>query len=101
MAITTRATVTTTVTAATHCGYGVQTEVYVTDDNDVYLIFINTYLAVAEDDYDSDDGTLEVTCYGGLNEPYEDQDITLEDDEFDIDGYVEGDYLSSPSTAAT
>ena len=50
-----------------YCGYGVQTEVYVTDDNDVYLIFINTYLAVAEDDYDSDDGTLEVTCYGGLN----------------------------------
>lgn len=76
-----------------YCGYGVQTEVYVTDDNDVYLIFINTYLAVAEDDYDSDDGTLEVTCYGGLNEPYEDQDITLEDDEFDINGYVEGDYL--------
>ena len=76
-----------------YCGYGVQTEVYVTDDNDVYLIFINTYLAVAQEDYDSDDGTLEVTYYGYLNEPASDYDITLEDDEFDIDGYVEGDYL--------
>lgn len=76
-----------------YCGYGVQTEVYVTDDNDVYLIFINTYLAVAQEDYDEDDGTLEVTYYGYLNEPASDYDITLEDDEFDIDGYVEGDYL--------
>ena len=76
-----------------YCGYGVQTEVYVTDDNDVYLIFINTYLAVAQEDYDEDDGTLEVTYYGDLNEPASDYDITLEDDEFDIDGYVEGDYL--------
>lgn len=76
-----------------YCGYGVQTEVYVTDDNDVYLIFINTYLAVAQEDYDEDDGTLEVTYYGDLNEPASDYDITIEDDEFDIDGYVEGDYL--------
>ena len=74
-------------------GRGVQTELYVTDDNDVYLIVINTYLAIAQDDYDESDGTLDVLYYSKLNEPDTDHDITLEDDDFDISGYVEDDYL--------
>lgn len=75
-------------------GYGVQTEIYVTDkdengDYGVYVIIINTYLAIAQDDYDESDGTLDVTYYsaeGGADE-------TLDDEDFDISGYVEDDYL--------
>ena len=76
-------------------GTGVQTEVYLTDNGDVYIVCINVYLAEAVDDYDEDDGTLEVEyyCDSGTPDPADGDDITLEDDEFDIDGYVEGDYL--------
>lgn len=74
-------------------GSGVQTELYVTDENDVYLVVINTYLAIAQDDYDESDGTLDVVYYSYLNEPDTDHDITLEDEDFDISGYVEDDYL--------
>lgn len=78
---------------ADYTGRGVQTELYVTDENDVYLIVINTYLAIAQDDYDESDGTLDVLYYSYINEPDEDHDITLEDEDFDISGYVEDDYL--------
>ena len=74
-------------------GTGVQTEVYLTDSGDVCIVCINVYLAEAVDDYDEDDGTLEVEyyCDSGTPDPADGDDITLEDDEFVFDGFVEGD----------
>lgn len=76
-------------------GYGVQTEVYLTDEGDVYLIFINTYLGIAAEDYDEDSGSIDVDFFYNytVDEPVSGTEVTLEDEDFDIDGYIEGDYI--------
>ncbi len=46
-------------------GNGVLTEVYVDqDDKDVNISVINTYLAIADEDYDEDQDELGITVYG-------------------------------------
>ena len=76
-------------------GYGVQTEVYLTDSGDVYLIFINTYLGIAAEDYDEDSGSIDVDYFYNytVDQPTTGTEVTLEDEDFDIDGYIEGDYI--------
>lgn len=81
---------------ASDTGRGVTTEVYLTDDGDVYIVIINTYLGIAQDDYDSDSGELEVVYYYNdtyIDNPTSGDDVTLYDDDFDIDGYAADDYL--------
>ena len=78
------------------CGYGVQTEVYLTDGGDVYIIVINTYAGVVQEDYDEDNGGVELVVYGYDNltgtANYE-EEYEIDDEDFDISGYVEGDYV--------
>ena len=46
-------------------GNGVLTQVYVDqDDKEVYISIINTYLAIADEDYDEDQDELGITVYG-------------------------------------
>ena len=75
--------------AALNTGRGVQTEVYMTGGGDVYIVIINSCLAVAVSDYDAGSGTLDVTVYS----PDGSTRLTLTDDVLNISGYYEGDWL--------
>ncbi|MCI8303756.1 MAG: hypothetical protein HFF52_03920, partial [Lawsonibacter sp.] len=70
-------------------GKGVLTEVYQDEDNNVTLVYINTYVMQATDDYSSSKGSIDVTVLTG--------DATvnaLNDDDFaQITGYAEDDYI--------
>ena len=72
-------------------GNGVVTEVYMQETEagyDITVVIINTYVAVAESDYDHDTEELEVTVYGTV---VDEDKVSSED--FDVKGYKEGDYL--------
>ena len=78
-------------------GKGVQTEVYLDGDGNVTVVYINTYLMRAIDDYNADKGVINVevltdaTRFGGLTPQNSAQ---LNDDEFEaIKNFKEGDYI--------
>ena len=74
-------------------GKGVLTEVYQDDDNNVTLVFINTYLMQATDDYNASKGSVSVTV---LTEPTTGtvSENALNDDEFEnITDIAEDDYI--------
>ena len=78
-------------------GNGVQTEVYLDGDGNVTVVYINTYLMRAIDDYNADKGVINVEVltdaahFGGLTPQNATQ---LNDDEFEnIKNFKEGDYI--------
>ena len=78
-------------------GKGVQTEVYLDDDGNLTLVYVNTYLMQATADYNENKDTLSVDV---LTAPvdYENgaANITvsqLNGDDFDIDSYSEDEYI--------
>lgn len=84
-------------------GNGVLTQVFVDNDEDVVTIaIINTYLAIASDDYNEKKDTAPFNVYGinktsdvyykDLNDKLEDvQSMTASAEDFDIEEVVEGD----------
>lgn len=84
-------------------GNGVLTQVFVDNDEDVVTIaIINTYLAIASDDYNEKKDTAPFNVYGisktsdvyykALNDKLEDvQSMTASAEDFDIEEVVEGD----------
>ncbi len=78
-------------------GKGVQTEVYLDGDGNVTIVYINTYLMRAIDDYNADKGVINVEV---LTDPTVMRDgasvnvVQLSDDEFEnIKNFKEGDYI--------
>ena len=78
-------------------GKGVQTEVYLDDDGNLTLVYINTYLMQATADYNENKDTLSVDV---LTAPADYEkgaaNITvsqLNGDDFDIDSYSEDEYI--------
>ncbi len=77
-------------------GKGVQTEVYMNGNGDVTIVYINTYLMRAIDDYNADKGVINVEV---LTDPSNMNgtpvSVTqLNDDEFEnIKNFKEGDYI--------
>jgi hypothetical protein len=70
-------------------GKGVLTEVYQDEDNNVTLVYINTYVMQATDDYSSSKGSVDVTVLTG-----EATDNALNVDDFaQIVDYAEDDYI--------
>ncbi|RKI63961.1 S-layer homology domain-containing protein, partial [bacterium 1xD42-67] len=70
-------------------GKGVLTEVYQDEDNNVTLVYINTYVMQATDDYSSSKGSVDVTVLTG-----DATDNALNVDDFaQIVDYAEDDYI--------
>ena len=90
-------------------GNGTLTQVFVDNEEDVVTIaIVNTYLAIAADDYDDNNGELDVTVYGikeqgatgsdnyvkTNNQPSETSEpFTLSIDDFAIEDYLKDDSL--------
>ena len=85
-------------------GKGVLTEVYVdSNSKDVYITIINTFLAIADEDYDSKNGEVDLTVYalkndGTTKNPEYIKDktvnglsVTVEDEDIDVSGVKEDD----------
>ncbi len=71
-------------------GAGVLTEIYLDDSDNVTIVQINTYLAVATDDYDEDDGALTIEIYDGSTTA---NTVTLyEEDGFELADFAEDDW---------
>lgn len=86
---------------ANQAGKGVQTEVYLDGDGNLVIVYINTYVMKATDDYNSSKGTLNIEL---VTEPrdtvapatglYTSLGVTqLSADDFDIANYKEDDYI--------
>ena len=78
-------------------GKGVQTEVYLDDDGNITLVYINTYLMQATADYNEAKDTLSVDL---ITTPSDFEGLIgninvnqLNGDDFDITGYSEDDYI--------
>ena len=72
-----------------YSGKGVLTEVYQDEDNNVTLVYINTYVMQATDDYSSSKGSIDVTVLTG-----DATDNALNDDDFaQIKDWAEDDYI--------
>ena len=78
-------------------GNGVQTEVYLDGDGNVTVVYINTYLMRAIDDYNADKGVINVevlTDPAVMNSTDSVNVVQLSDDEFEnIKNFKEGDYI--------
>ena len=85
-------------------GNGVLTQVFVdTGAKEVYIAVINTYLAIADDDYDEKKDELDITVYGiakdgdeyikTLSAKEDKVGFTLDGEDFDIADYAEDDAL--------
>lgn len=76
-------------------GKGVQTEVYLDDDGNVTLVYINTYVMQATEDYNEDKDTLNVDVITDPSQLGGDSIGTtqLNGDDFDLTGYAEDDYI--------
>ena len=76
-------------------GKGVQTEVYLDDDGNVTLVYINTYVMQATEDYNEDKDTLNVDVITDPSQLGGDAIGTtqLNGDDFDLTGYAEDDYI--------
>ena len=85
-------------------GKGVLTEVYVDSaEKDVYIAIINTYLAIADEDYDAKNGEVDLTVYaldntGTTKNPEYIKDktengisVTVEDEDIDVSDVKEDD----------
>ena len=82
---------------ANQAGNGVLTEVYLDNDGNLTIVYINTYVMQATDDYNSAKGTLNVNV---LTDPASTvangAKVTvtqLNEDDFDIANYKEDDYI--------
>ena len=73
-------------------GRGVVTEVYTDNFNNVTVVFINTYLVQATEDYSADKGSVNITA---ITNPMNTGilDTVLYDDDFDLTGIKAEDYL--------
>ena len=81
-------------------GKGVQTEVYLDNDGNLTLVYINTYVMQATDDYNVDKGTLSVELLTAPQDFYTSLATTqhvnttqLLSDDFDLVDYREDDYI--------
>ena len=81
---------------------GVLTEVYVdVVDKEVTIAIMNTYLAIADNDYDEDDDELDVTVYAindvgsstYMKDIGETEHMTVAGEDFDIADYVDEDII--------
>ena len=74
---------------------GATTEVFISDDNDVTITVINTYVAQVDGDYDEEDEELDLTVPGDSDETAMPADsMTLSSDDFDyLDTYEDEDYV--------
>ena len=78
--------------AAGVSGNGVLTEVYMNDDNDVTIVMINTYLVQATADYNKTKEEVNVNFVdNGSTNPG--LDTSISQDDFDVSGVKEDDYL--------
>ena len=92
---------------ANQSGAGVQTEVYLDGDGNLDIIYINTYVMQATDDYNASKGTLNVDIItepkdvvahseiaaGDTSKPVTISTTQLHSDDFDIANYKEDDYI--------
>ena len=69
-------------------GKGVLTEVYQDNDNNVTIVYVNTYVLQANGDYNESKGTLAVS-----NVTYPGSVTTLYDEDFDLSGIQDEDYI--------
>ena len=76
--------------SAANTGRGVVTEVYMDDENNVTIVIINTYLAMATNDYDEDEESLDIEVYGWDGSSI---DEIYEEDGHALDSFVEDDYM--------
>jgi hypothetical protein len=82
-------------------GNGVLTELYMDDDNNVTVVMINTYLVQATSDYNSTKETVnveaidtdETTKSNYNNVVLPNMDTSIDQDDFDVSGVKEDDYL--------
>src|SRR5699024_1056134 len=78
-------------------GKGVQTEVYLDDDGNLTLVYVNTYLMQATADYNESKDTLSVDLITEPADFYGNVSIRngaqLNGDDFDIADYAEDDYI--------
>ncbi len=78
-------------------GNGVRTEVYLDGDGNVDIVYINTYLMKATNDYNADKGIINVEVLTDPSMMNADGKVTvtqLSDDEFEnIKNFKEGDYI--------
>ena len=78
-------------------GKGVQTEVYLDDDGNLTLVYVNTYLMQATADYNENKDTLSVDLITEPADFYGNVSIRngaqLNGDDFDIADYAEDDYI--------
>lgn len=75
-------------------GKGVLTEVYQDNDNNVTIVYVNTYVLQANGDYNESKGTLavsDVTYPGAVT--------TLYDEDFDLSGIQDEDYILVTASA--
>lgn len=70
-------------------GKGVLTEVYQDNDNNVTIVFVNTYVAQATTDYNENKGDVTITVLTGPATTV----TSLEDDDFDVADYKADDYI--------
>ena len=74
-------------------GAGVQTEVYIDDNNNVTIVVINTYVAQASSDYSSRNENLRIEVPTAATQPGTLTSTTLSLDDFAVSDYAEDDYI--------
>ena len=75
-------------TISDKAGKGVLTEVYQDNNNNVTIVYVNTYVLQANGDYNESKGTLAVS-----NVTYPGAVTTLYDEDFDLSGIQDEDYI--------
>lgn len=72
---------------------GVQTEVYLDDDNNVTIVIINTYVFQATENYSSSDESVKVKPVGDTDKYITLSDSKLSQDDVDVQGVQKDDYI--------